>query len=185
MTDRKPTCVACKGAGGANYTAGTGIVIESNEISADTTVLQPKLTAGSGIAITNDVISVDGAGSFTRYTETDWSIFVSNGVVTEDLLIRFNENIRGFMFIPKGTPAIFGANVTFGTEARPTLSSNYLGFAGNQINSILNNSSNVKLNIEKIEFNRTEAGGMYTMYITIEETYTISKTSGIFLYRRS
>ena len=63
MTDRKPTCVACKGAGGgATYTAGTGIKIESNEISADTTVLQPKLTAGDGIDITNDVISVVGSG---------------------------------------------------------------------------------------------------------------------------
>ena len=69
MTERKPTCVACKGAGGgANYTAGEGIKIESNEISADTSVLatkteledyQPALTAGTGIDITNDEVSID------------------------------------------------------------------------------------------------------------------------------
>lgn len=72
MTDRKVTCVACKGAGGgATYTAGTGIVIESNEISADTSVLatktelpdmddyQEKLTAGTGIDITSNEVSVD------------------------------------------------------------------------------------------------------------------------------
>ncbi len=72
MTERKPTCVACKGAGGgANYTAGTGIKIESNEISADTSVLatktelpdmddyQEKLTAGTGIDITSNEVSID------------------------------------------------------------------------------------------------------------------------------
>ena len=61
MTERKPTCVACKGAGGGGttYTAGEGIKIESNEISADTTVLQSKLTAGTGIDLTNDEVSVD------------------------------------------------------------------------------------------------------------------------------
>lgn len=82
---RKPTCVACKGAGGADYTAGTGIVIESNEISADTTVLQPKLTEGTGIDITDNTVSADTTvlalkseipevpGDFELYTSTDWT----------------------------------------------------------------------------------------------------------------
>lgn len=92
MTDRKPTCVACKGAGGANYTAGTGIVIESNEISADTSVLatkselpdmddyQPKLTEGNGIDITSDVISIDESKiNFNReYTLVDFDTFIAD-----------------------------------------------------------------------------------------------------------
>lgn len=98
MTERKPTCVACKGAGGgATYTAGDGIKIESNEISADTSVLatktelpdmddyQEKLTAGTGIDITENVVSADTnvlalkseipeiPEDFELYTSTDWS----------------------------------------------------------------------------------------------------------------
>lgn len=85
MTDRKPTCVACKGAGGVDYTAGTGIVIENNEISADTSVLatktelpdmsdyQEKLTAGSGITIdANNIISATGSGdNWIKVTSLD------------------------------------------------------------------------------------------------------------------
>lgn len=61
------------------YTAGTGINITNGQISADTNVLQPKLTAGENITITDDVISA-GAGdiweSVISYTKDSvrWAI---------------------------------------------------------------------------------------------------------------
>lgn len=87
MTERKPTCVACKGAGGgANYTAGEGIKIESNEISADTTVLQSKLTAGTGITIDVDNIISATGGDWIEDTSYEWSKFANNDVTLKDLL---------------------------------------------------------------------------------------------------
>ena len=66
MTDKKVTCVACKGAGGgATYTAGTGIVIENNEISADTSVLATKAELPNTL--------------FTReYTHVDFDTFIND-----------------------------------------------------------------------------------------------------------
>ena len=53
------------GGGGGSYTAGTGIDIEDNTISVDTTTIQEKLTAGSNITISDNVISASGGGSVT------------------------------------------------------------------------------------------------------------------------
>ena len=128
MTDRKPTCVACKGAGGgATYTAGTGIVIESNEISADTSVLatkveladyQPILTEGTGISIDADnVISADIPGDFhiiphTEYSDCFEPYDVSNRRITvkKDMLIQLMYVGSGLgsasyslLYLPKGT----------------------------------------------------------------------------------
>lgn len=48
--------------GGSSYTAGDGIDISNNEISVDTTTIQPKLTAGTNITIDADnVISAEGS----------------------------------------------------------------------------------------------------------------------------
>lgn len=106
MTERKPTCVACKGAGGADYTAGTGIVIEDKEISADTSVLatktelpdmtdyQEKLTAGAGIDITDNVISCED-GTYVKVTDYDWSglgLIDENYIVTKDFMLVFCNN---------------------------------------------------------------------------------------------
>jgi len=126
MTDRKPTCVACKVAGGATYTAGTGIVIESNEISADTSVLatktelpdmdnyQPKLTAGSGITIdTDNVIDVNTSGIKSMLeswglveNSTEYLTYVSDNKLTTDMIVEVEDNISDYMdiiYLRKGT----------------------------------------------------------------------------------
>lgn len=123
MTDRKPTCVACKGAGGADYTAGTGIVIEDKEISADTSVLatktelpdmteyQLKLVAGTGITIDADnVISAMGDSGMSEHTATDWSdVFeITDGgkllVKKNALMIVTMEQLGdAIIYLPKGT----------------------------------------------------------------------------------
>ena len=51
------------GSGGTgSYSAGDGIEIENDEISVDTSVIQPKLTAGEGIEISGDTISCTVSG---------------------------------------------------------------------------------------------------------------------------
>lgn len=60
------------GGGGTSYTAGDGINISNNEISVDTTTIQPKLTAGTNITIdANNVISAEGgSGSSVNVVQT-------------------------------------------------------------------------------------------------------------------
>ena len=196
MTERKPTCVACKGAGGgANYTAGDGIKIESNEISADTSVLatktelpdmddyQPKLTAGSGIKITDDVISSEIEG-FTLYSENDWGRFINNSAVTEDLLIRLSYQIKGMLYIPKGTPTTFLINNAFGTDGNPTLSNNIIAYTGNTVGSILNSNNSVRLNVGKLNIS-SDSNGIYSINYTLDESYNFAKQTHIYLYRRA
>lgn len=51
------------------YSAGNGLNLSNaNVFSVDTSVIQEKLTAGSGINITNNVISATGGGGGTSYT---------------------------------------------------------------------------------------------------------------------
>lgn len=49
------------------YTGGTGINVNNGQISADTTVLQEKLTAGNGIDITGNVVSSTAAAVYTHH----------------------------------------------------------------------------------------------------------------------
>lgn len=58
------------GGGGTSYTAGDGIDITDNEISVDTTVIQPLLTAGTGIDITDNTISATGGGGSVTVVQT-------------------------------------------------------------------------------------------------------------------
>lgn len=110
---RKPTCVACKGAGGgADYTAGTGIVIESNEISADTSVLAtkselpPTLTALSPINInTDNQINLKDYAQIQDVANLDFTtMFDKNGyylTAKKDMVISFGS--APLLVLMKGT----------------------------------------------------------------------------------
>ena len=134
MTERKPTCVACKGAGGANYTAGTGIVIENNEISADTTVLQPKLTAGTGISITDNVIYAED-GTYVKVEDTDWSklnLFDNTTkTILRDCIIAFANNgaVMDILKFKKG----YGGTSGYFSFRRPYFILARYGIAGGNI----------------------------------------------------
>ena len=63
------------------YTAGTGLTLNGTEFSADTTVLQEKLTAGSNVQIADNVISATD----TKYTAgTNVQINSSNVISATD-----------------------------------------------------------------------------------------------------
>lgn len=83
------------GGGGTSYTAGDGINISNNEISVDTTTIQPKLTAGTNITIdANNVISAEGGGGATVVQDigTSTTDVMSQKAVTDEL---YNSNSRG------------------------------------------------------------------------------------------
>lgn len=61
--------ISSTGGGGPSYTAGTGIVIESDEIFVDTDVVQEKLTAGDNITISGNTISASAAPQ----EQADWN----------------------------------------------------------------------------------------------------------------
>lgn len=98
MTDRKPTCVACKGAGGgATYTAGNGISISAeNEISVDTTTIQEKLTAGDNITIVDNVISAS-SGEWKIADPTKWGNCVNNQYIAQyDMILYLKANATNY-----------------------------------------------------------------------------------------
>lgn len=83
------------GGGGTSYTAGDGINISNNEISVDTTTIQPKLTAGTNITIdANNVISAEGGGGATVVQDigTSTTDVMSQKAVTDEL---YNNHSRG------------------------------------------------------------------------------------------
>lgn len=64
------------------YSAGHGLNLSNtNEFSVDTSVIQEKLTAGSGISIINNVISATGGGGGTSYT-AGMGIDITNNVIS-------------------------------------------------------------------------------------------------------
>ena len=110
------TCSAkCKN-GGAEYTAGDGIVIEDNTISV--VGKQDTLTAGDGISISEEnVISV--LSGFTQYTKNNYADsidgFIELSGFSIDTIMKFKKDAmfvvswsdgslhRSNTFIPKGT----------------------------------------------------------------------------------
>ena len=64
------------GGGGTTYTAGDGIVINNDEISVDTDVIQEKLTAGDNITISDNTISASAAPQ----EQADWAQSDANAV---------------------------------------------------------------------------------------------------------
>ena len=96
-----------------DVTIDTG-VMTVNGVSPDADG-EVTITAGSNITITPDAetnsIEISASGGdkqWTLYNDKDWSVFVSNGVTTEDLYIYIsgllgNTVLSGETFIPKGT----------------------------------------------------------------------------------
>ena len=96
-----------------DVTVDTG-VMTVNGVSPDADG-EVTITAGSNITITPDAgtnsIEISASGGdkqWTLYNDKDWSVFVSNGVTTEDLYIYIsgllgNTVLSGETFIPKGT----------------------------------------------------------------------------------
>lgn len=127
------------------YSEGTGIDIDSNNvISADTTVLQKKLTAGSGIAIdpvTNEISNTAQGASYSA----DYGINIGNdnkiSFKTPGLdssSANFGSNTFASVTFSKGyqrntySGTLNSGNVTFGSQQYLTL--NGLGFYVNANN---------------------------------------------------
>ena len=159
-----------EGAGGTEYTAGTGISISSeNAISVDTTTIQEKLTAGTGIDITSGTISVDGQtvamktdipGDFTLVTTTDWSNYFE---ITESDKIKAKKDLymyfQGYaasegIYIPKGIEEYyFGATVinnnttiTHGYITKNTVTASYITIVTKAI-SVDNRSDVIRITV--------------------------------------
>ena len=211
MTERKPTCVACKGVGGGGttYTAGAGIVIESNEISADTSVLatkselpdmddyQPKLTAGDGIDITNNVISCAG---FVLEDSNDWTGYLrASGTtyeVTEDILIiikasgldfaSYPDAYFGSIYLPKGYT--FTSGMYFSISKLRTPGSNSedgsIGVYHIELKSIFTSSLSTGSGYVRKIYHELDSDGYINLSVT-KVGQSLTKGSQIKLYKRA
>lgn len=109
------------GGGGTSYTAGDGINISNNEISVDTTTIQPKLTAGTNITIdANNVISAEGGGGATVVQDigTSTTDVMSQKAVTDEL---FYNNSKGKVQIGASADSNSGGNaasIAIGTGSK-------------------------------------------------------------------
>lgn len=94
------------------YTAGTGLTLNGTEFSADTTVLQPKLTAGDNVQINNNVISATD----TKYTAgSNVQINSSNVISATDTKYTAGSNISidANNVISASTPTVNDGNLKF------------------------------------------------------------------------
>lgn len=92
------------------YTAGNGLNLNGTEFSADTTVLQPKLTAGDNVQINNNVISATD----TKYTAgSNVQINSSNVISATDTKYTAGTNVQ-----------INSSNVISATDTKYTAGSN-------------------------------------------------------------
>lgn len=94
------------------YTAGTGLTLNGTEFSADTTVLQPKLTAGDNVQINNNVISATD----TKYTAgSNVQINSSNVISATDTKYTAGSNISidANNVISASTPTVNDGDLKF------------------------------------------------------------------------
>lgn len=100
------------------YTAGNGLTLNGTEFSADTTVLQEKLTAGSNVQIADNVISATdttySAGTGLSLTGTTFSVDTS--VVQEKLTAGSNVQINGTTISATDTKYTAGTNVSINSS---------------------------------------------------------------------
>ena len=128
------------GGGGTSYTAGDGINISNNEISVDTTTIQPKLTAGTNITIdANNVISAEGGGGATVVQTTGNStadvmsqdattkmIYMSSSTLNQ-LNIPVVYNSKSYIRIGENTETSGKGNIAIGFSAQAGTSSTHQG----------------------------------------------------------
>lgn len=77
--ERKP--LGGGGGGGTSYTAGSGITIDDDIISVDTTTIQEKLTAGSNVTISEDGTISATDTTYSNFTGTDGTVVGTAGLV--------------------------------------------------------------------------------------------------------
>lgn len=132
MVDRKPTCIACAGAGGANYEAGTGIVIDDNVISVNDTYNKFKIAETKDWSKYFD--KLEGSIYITAKTELCLQIYVGA------------QNYYYSVIIPKGT--IFNTSlVTRVTMVGRT--NNVIAFYNIAMWSIYNSVDSVEVNVSE------------------------------------
>lgn len=126
------------GGGGSSYTAGDGIDITNNEISVDTTTIQPKLTAGTNITIDEDnVISAEGGGATVVQTTGQSTTDVMSQKAVTDMV--FAGGLTGKVQIGAGASVSAGGNssaIAIGTTASATgLNNTAIGTSATASNS--------------------------------------------------
>lgn len=147
------------------YTAGNGLNLNGTEFSADTTVLQPKLTAGDNVQINNNVISATDtkytagtnvqinssnviSATDTKYTAgnglslTGTEFAVDTSVVQEKLTAGSNVQINGNTISATDTKYTAGSNVQISsgnvisaTDTKYTAGTNVQINSSNQISA--------------------------------------------------
>ena len=112
------------------YTAGNGLSLNGTEFSADTAVLQPKLTAGANITIVNNVISATGGGTLPPSTSADEGKFL---IVDENGLPEWSSLEEGSSYaIANGSVAFTpGQYYTDGVVTLSNIRSNDIDYAYN------------------------------------------------------
>ena len=181
----KPTCVACKGAGG-----GVTPVQVQTMINTSIAGKQDVLTAGDGIEISENVISAIDSG-YSIYDKTDWSIFVNEGKTTKDIILKIIPQLGNsgiFYNIPKGsTISKLGSYIMY--PDTPSLNQiNYHNYSIYIVNSFTNASS-ILYNVTTLYISSAE-GGIFTINGLYEAQYLTKRTSegsqnnSIYLYVR-
>ena len=97
------------------YTAGTGLTLDGTEFSADTTVLQEKLTAGSNVQIADNVISATD----TKYTAgTNVQINSSNVISATDTTYSAGSGITLTGTVFSADKTVMQEKLTAGTNVQ-------------------------------------------------------------------
>lgn len=128
------------GAAAAPYTAGTGIDITSNVISADTTVLatqsdlsgkQDTLTAGSNIQINNNTISATDT-TYSNFVGTDGQTAGVAGLVPAPATTDAGEYLKadGTWDTPPGVTYTAGTNIQINGTVISATDTTYSDFTG-------------------------------------------------------
>lgn len=163
----KPTCIACKGAGGISKTEVQDMIDDS------------KLIAGDGIIISDEnSISLK---SWKLITSTDWSGYIKDDLTTADIIIKWaNGNDSGGLleYIPKGVNA--GFRIIRATQANE--------ITRLPLYSLLTSSSSVSASTLKLDVTqnqglvdiKTDSSGTTTVHKRTEE----GSNSGVYLYVR-
>ena len=112
------------------YTAGNGLSLNGTEFSADTAVLQPKLTAGANITIVNNVISATGGGTLPPATSADEGKFL---IVDENGLPEWSSLEEGSSYAIANGSVVFtpGQYYTDGAVTLSNIRSNEIEYAYN------------------------------------------------------
>lgn len=140
-------------------------------------------------------IYIDGDGKIALkdwnvYDSYDWSVFVNNEIITEDIILHFfTANLKDDIYIPKGTN-VYRIPFNFVMSSGYAISGGTVG----QPNLFFTNATSLSINMLKIEYPQAVSGsgidqtftvGVTSSYKTVYKRLTNEIVEGVKLYRRS